>query len=454
MMPDGFLKTDGEDGMNHTAPENRHRHGKVLAAGAAAIALAVATVLVVSSPSPGQGQGQGQGTAPVQAGSAKSYGETWNPTIRVNLTPTALATVPFGTDGPYRVIVPGSTRVLAYGDGLALTSATVDGAGIRIGKALFPAGELEIVAVRSPSIRVGRHQYRGTVRLIRRPGDRLIAVNHLPLEEYIASVIDSEVPATFGKAARQAQAIVARTYAVSQLKGHPLFDLFATSRSQRYLGYQYTDTNGRRLAGESSSSRRISTETAGVVCTWQGKAFTAYYSAVCGGHTINGSTVFSDAVPALKSVRCDWCRAADRYRWKSTVPVMEASDLIRSHLKPSGKPFGTVRSIRQASGENGDLPYYEVSDGSSTHRIAGTVLRRVLPFGVLNSPVFQADQDAATIRFSGQGHGHGVGFWQWGASGEAAAGRSALEIFRYYYPGAGTVRLRPPGVKNTTGHSQ
>ncbi|MFP6766217.1 MAG: hypothetical protein VB858_21470, partial [Planctomycetaceae bacterium] len=129
----------------------------------------------------------------------------------------------------------------------------------------------------------------------------------------------------------------------------------------------------------------------------------------------------------------------------------EASDLIRSHLKPSGKPFGTVRSIRLASGPPGDLPYYEVSDGTGRHRIAGTILRRVLPFGVIYSPDFKADLDATTIRFAGRGHGHGVGFCQWGASGLAAAGRSALEIIRYYYPGAGTVRLRPPGPKVGTG---
>lgn len=416
------------------------RHKTVLAAGAIAVALVGGAVLFYSSSLPGQ-----SGTKPASAQEApKTYGETWNPTIRVNLTPLPINEVPFGVDGPYRVIVPGSSRVLAYGEGIAKTVASIDGAGIRIGESLFPISELELVPVRSPSVWVGRHQYRGTVRLLRKTGDKLIAVNHVPLEEYIASVIDSEVPSTFGEAARQAQAIVARTYAVSQMTGHPQFDVFATSRSQKYLGYQYLNVDDRRLAGESNSSRNIATETAGVVCTYNGKAFTTYYSAVCGGRTINGSTVFTDAVPALKSVECNWCREADRYRWTSTVPVGEASSLIRDHLKTSGKTFGTVRSIHLATGPAGDLPYYEVSDENATHRIAGTVLRRVLPYGVLNSPDFEASQDATTIRIAGRGHGHGVGFCQWGADGQAKAGRSALEIIRFYYPGAGTVRLRPP----------
>jgi stage II sporulation protein D len=416
------------------------RQKTVLVAGAVAIALVAAAVLFYSSSLPGQ-----PGTKPAAAQeTAKSYGETWNPTIRVNLTPLPINEVPFGVDGPYRVVVPGSARVLAYGDGIARTVASIDDGGIRIGESVFPISELELVPVRSPSVWVGRHQYRGTVRLLRKPGDKLIAVNHVPLEEYIASVIDSEVPSTFGEAARQAQAIVARTYAVSQMKGHPLFDVFATSRSQRYLGFQYTSSDNRKLAGESASSRKIAVETAGVVCTYQGKTFTAYYSAVCGGRTINGRTVFKDAVPALKSVECNWCREADRYRWTSTVPIDEASNLIRDHLKTSGKTFGIVRSIRLAAGPSGDLPYYEVSDEKASYRIAGTVMRRVLPFGVLNSPDFEATLDATTIRITGRGHGHGVGFCQWGAAGQAKAGRSALEIIRFYYPGAGTVRLRPP----------
>lgn len=424
-----------------------HRQKTVLAAGAVAILLAGATVLFFSSP----GQGQPAGKPTGKPAGPRNFGATWNPTIRVNLTPAPLADVPFSVDGPCSIIVPETNRVLSAPNRIESTTASIDGAGIRIGDTLFPASELEIVAVRTPSIWVGRHQYRGTIRLLRKPGDRLIAVNHLPLEEYIASVIDSEVPATFGIAARQAQAIVARTYAISQMKGHPQFDLFATSRSQRYLGFQYRDADGRRLAGESKPSRDIASETAGVICTHKGRVFTAYYSAVCGGRTINGRTVFTDAVPVVRSVECNWCREADRYRWTTTVPVDEASRLVADHLKLSGVTFGTIRSIALAPGPSGDLPHYNVTDETASHRIAGTVLRRVMPYGVLHSPDFESSQDATTIRFTGRGHGHGVGFCQWGAAGQAKAGRSALEIIRYYYPGAGTVRLRPP---ESAGRSQ
>jgi stage II sporulation protein D len=44
------------------------------------------------------------------------------------------------------------------------------------------------------------------------------------------------------------------------------------------------------------------------------------------------------------------------------------------------------------------------------------------------------------IEFEGRGFGHGVGLCQFGAEGQAKAGRSAEEILATYYPGATVVR--------------
>ena len=298
------------------------------------------------------------------------------------------------------------------------------------------------MTARSPSIWVGRNQYRGSVRIFRRPGNRLIAVNLLPLEEYLASVVNSEMPATFPDEAREAQTIAARTYVLSQMKGHPQFDVFATSRSQKYLGYQYLDDAGRRLAGETQGSREIAARTAGIVCTWEGKVFTTYYTAVCGGRTTLGRSVFKDAVPAIASVECDWCREADRYRWTSSLPLNRMSKSLQEYFAAQNEEFGQLKSLQSAFGDAGDLPFYMVSDGIRTKKIAGTDLRHSLPIGTLDSPRFTAEIDAAEVRFSGAGHGHGVGFCQWGSRGLALAGRTALQILQYYYPGSATVRLR------------
>ena len=413
------------------------RRSVIAAAAVSVVPLSAGAWHLISKDSSGQSSSK-------SASSTRSVAppDTWNPFVRVNLTPSPLTDLTISIDGPFRILAPGSAKILAQSDSVKDRIVSVEGNGIRVGDEVFPISQIEIVTARSPSIWVGRNQYRGSIRIFRRPGHRLIAVNLLPLEEYLASVVNSEMPATFPDEAREAQTIAARTYVLSQMKGHPQFDVYATSRSQKYLGYQYLDDNGRRLAGETQGSREITARTAGIVCTWEGKVFTTYYTAVCGGRTTHGRSVFKDAVPAIASVECDWCREADRYRWTSSLPLDRMSKSLQEHFAGQDEEFGQLKSLQTSFGDAGDLPFYMVSDGIRTRKIAGTELRHSLPIGTLDSPRFTAEIDAAEVRFSGAGHGHGVGFCQWGARGLGLAGRSALQILQYYYPGSATVRLR------------
>ncbi|MHC4879561.1 MAG: SpoIID/LytB domain-containing protein [Planctomycetota bacterium] len=415
------------------------RRRMLAAATATIVPLSGAAWALLSSSSNGQPVSSSTGSSEP----ALTPTDTWNPIIRVNLTPEPLEELRISVDGPFRISAPGSPRVLAQEQRITESPVTTDGRRIRFRDASFPISQIEIVPVRSPSIWVGNSQYRGTVRIFRQPNNRLLAVNALPLEEYLASVINSEMPASFPRAARQAQAIAARSYALSVMKNHPRFDLFATSRSQRYLGNQYRDDSGRRLAGETAGSREIVRETSGIVCTWRGRLFTSWFSAVCGGRTTTGSSVFTDAVGALKSVECEWCRDADLYRWNTSFDVNGVSRLLNEHFSVDGRTFGTLRSVSEIPGPVGDLPFYTVSDGAQTLRIAGSTFRRMLPYSVLYSPRFSATIAGSEVRFAGRGSGHGVGLCQWGANGLGKAGRSALEILRYYYDSIETVRLRP-----------
>ncbi|MFT5324486.1 MAG: stage II sporulation protein D [Planctomycetaceae bacterium] len=413
------------------------RRRMLAAAAVSAVPLSVGAWHLSSKDS--SGQSSSNAASATQSAAAP---DTWNPFVRVNLTPSPLTDLTISIDGPFRVLAPGSAKILAQSVSVKDRIVSAEGNGIRVGDEVFPISQIEIVTAKSPSIWVGRNQYRGSIRIFRRPGGRLIAVNLLPLEEYLASVVNSEMPATFPDEAREAQTIAARTYVLSQMKGHPQFDVYATSRSQRYLGYQYLNDEGRRLAGETQGSRDIVGRTAGIVCTWEGKVFTTFYTAVCGGRTTLGRSVFKDAVPAMASVECDWCREADRYRWTSTLPVDRLSKSLQEHFADLNEEFGQLKSLQPSFGDAGDLPFYMVSDGVRTKKIAGTELRHSLPIGTLSSPRFTAEIDATEVRFSGAGHGHGVGFCQWGSRGLALAGRSALQILQYYYPGSATVRLR------------
>ena len=384
--------------------------------------------------------------APVAAVTAASPNSTANgtsqhsPDIRVALTSAAVDRLTIAVDGPYEVRPVGDPRVLGRGERLPPSDVQTAETGFSIGGTVYRAERIELTPVNSPAIWVGDHQYRGSVRLFRGSGGTTLAVNVLPLSDYLASVVDSEMPASFPEAARCAQAIVARTYALYQMANrHPQFDVYASTRSQKYLGYQYRDSSGRRLAGESASSRAVVQQTRGIVCTWQGRLFCTYYSAVCGGATQDGRALFADAAPPLTPVACEWCKEAPLYRWTVAVSAAEMSRDLGRTLAAKGAQFGPLRSLEMRDTTSG--PVLRVGDGRSFQHLSLVELRHCLSTTSLPSARYRVEKRGERVLFHGRGHGHGAGLCQWGARGLALAGWDALDIVRHYYPGAKLVTM-------------
>jgi len=367
--------------------------------------------------------------------------------IRVNVTPSNNQPLTIAVDGPFSIRASKNGSVLSRRDKLPPSRVTTGSEGLSIGDATFRADSLEIIPQQSPAIRVGKRHYRGRLRLHRQGDKRVVAVNVLPLGYYVASVINGEMPASFPQEARKAQAVIARTYALNRMqatRGFGLFDVYADSRSQRYLGYQYRDESGRLLAGETAGSRKLVNATTGLICTYQGKLFSPYYSAVCGGRTTAGRHVFKNAVPALRSVPCRWCQNAKRYRWTVRVRRSQAETHLRKYLAHYEKPFGKLQSIHpvRRRGASDEPPEFFISDGVHHYQFRGETFRNALPGGTLPSPRFSVRLTTKKLIVTGRGHGHGVGLCQWGAAGQAKAGRSFRDILRYYYRGADVTTLR------------
>ncbi len=369
---------------------------------------------------------------------ARQKAKATEPVVRVNVTPGGVKSFELDVRGRCRLSSLETNEELASEAGLSRIVVTSTPKGLKLGSRQYATKQIEIQPDQSPSIRVDGHLYRGRLRLFRRADGLISAVNVLPLEEYLASVVDSEMPTKFPEAARQAQAIVARTYALYQVRHadpNSQFDLFSSQRSQKYLGVEYVDNSGRRLAGESESSRRVVRETRGVICTLRNELFCTYYSAVCGGRTINGDEVFKDATDALKSVPCEWCRESPHYRW-TTELSRDAFQQRATSSNNSGKKIVSIRSIRQTTSPGtGLISRFELDAEKERPSVSGIELRDRLPPGTLHSPHFQIKLEKNRVVFDGRGHGHGVGFCQWGAKGQAEAGRTSTEIIRHYFSG-------------------
>ncbi|HUG20789.1 MAG TPA: SpoIID/LytB domain-containing protein [Planctomycetaceae bacterium] len=350
--------------------------------------------------------------------------------IRVSLTNLPVRSFNFRCEGPITIVAVRSGQTLQETLRWEACSVTAGEAGLSLGSLGLKEDAVELIPGSSPALWIDDAQYRGRLRIYRSGKDRIRIVNVLTLEDYLASVVDSEMPTAFGREARKAQCIASRTYALYQMRqraSHPQFDLFASEQSQKYLGTKYRNSRGKLWAGESPDSREVVRQTAGLVCTFEGELFCTYFSSTCGGRTNCGTDMFSDAATPLCGVDCEWCRDSPQYRWTRTL---QPSDRVTLST------IGDSRSLLEARPIDRILLSNATQD---TELSANEIRENILPNRLL-SPMFIVSTSDDQTLISGRGHGHGVGMCQWGARGLAETGRSAIEILSHYYPGCEVVR--------------
>lgn len=300
--------------------------------------------------------------------------------------------------------------------------------------------------------------YRGAVEIFGDGGGTLSAVNLVDLEEYLLGVVPLEIgdpgPASFE--AVQAQAVAARTYAMSHLERWPElgFDIYGDVRDQVYGGTQ----------AERPVASRAVAATSGVVATYRGRLIGAYYSAACGGTTAAVEETWNfppeDYLRPRKDRRggADFCRNSKHYRWAERWSASEFMELLGRHLNTEFggvPPEGELEDVRVTErNTSGRVRRLVVRAGGRDLAIGGDRVRWVLrrPGGaILRSSAF----DIEAVRRGGQveeviahgaGNGHGVGLCQAGAIQMAAEGHDFEAILMHYYPGIRLARLRAAGL--------
>lgn len=363
--------------------------------------------------------------------------------IRVRLTPSPAERITIRSRGQLEITREDDGRTVSISSSESGLDVTAESSGVQCMSLPHGTGAIRVTAS-DQRLWVGDHCYRGIVRFIPSTNGRSIAVNIVGLEDYLPSVVDGEMPATFPAAAREAQAIIARTYAWfrQQAVGQTAeYDLHATARSQKYLGREYLDSRGRLLTGETASAVAAVQHSRGLVATSRGVPFCTYYSAVCGGMTIRGTSEFPDAASCLAPVQCEWCSPAERFRWEVVRPREEFASRLRQEaiLSRIDEDDLSVKPVESNPGLNSR---FTIASGRLRTVVSGQDLRRALSDWNLWSPRFTIELLGDDARIRGRGHGHGVGLCQWGAAGMARAGHSASEILQHYYPG---MELRPLG---------
>jgi stage II sporulation protein D len=140
-------------------------------------------------------------------------------------------------------------------------------------------------------------------------GTGLLVVNELPMEAYLRGVVPGEMPVGWPLEALKAQAVAARTYAITSLLSGKPYDLYADVRSQVYKG----------VPGENPATDRAVLETSGQILTYQGAPARTFYFSSSGGRTASAADVFGTDVPYLQSVDDPWDEVSPHHVWAPKV---------------------------------------------------------------------------------------------------------------------------------------
>jgi stage II sporulation protein D len=248
-----------------------------------------------------------------------------NRIVRVLLATGPSATVTGASQAGARKLSPAATYLVARG-----------GAGqvvLRRGSrkvATFSA-PLEIAGAGGTVQLAGHGTYRGALEIVPGTFSGLTVINEVALEDYVQGVVPAESPASWPLEALKAQAIAARTYAITTSQGGA-FDQYADTRSQVYGG----------VGVETAASNEAVAETRGQVVTYQGQPVVTYFFSTSGGRTENVENSFSGASPEpwLKSVRDPYDGVSPRHRWTFVWSAATAAG------KLSGLYSGRFKGIR------------------------------------------------------------------------------------------------------------
>ena len=312
----------------------------------------------------------------------------------------------------------------------------------------------------------------GTLRLVVE-ADKIVAINELPVERYLTSVISSEMSATASLEFLKAHAVISRSWLLAQMtkrqrqeKGdaaffsfikkddelirwydrddHTIFDVCADDHCQRYQG----------ITKQSSPAVEEAIQaTRGQILAYEDEICDTRFSKCCGGQTEEFQYCWEDTPkPYLVSFPDPYCNTNDKhilsqvlndfdqetpdfYRWTVKYTQEQLSELVNRKLKDD---FGTITDlIPLERGKSGRIWKLKIVGTKKTFTIGKELeIRRALSETHLLSSAFEVEKQGDSFILHGSGWGHGVGLCQIGAAVMGEQGKTYDEILLFYYRNA------------------
>src|ERR687887_258763 len=147
------------------------------------------------------------------------------------------------------------------------------------------------------------HPYRGQIQVTAAAG-KLQAIDVVGLEPYLQGVVAAEMPHTWAPEALKAQAVAARSYALSHLRTGS-FDLYPDTRDQVYRG----------VVAETPETNTAVQATAGQVVLYAGRVAKTFFFSTSGGRTMSAADAWGTPIPYLVSVSDPYDTLSPYHDW-------------------------------------------------------------------------------------------------------------------------------------------
>jgi stage II sporulation protein D len=214
----------------------------------------------------------------------------------------------------------------------------------------------------------GKGSYHGALEIrAARSGGDLAAINAVDLEDYVRGVIARESPPSWPLEALKAQAVAARSYAVSSPVRGAGFDHYSDTRSQVYGGAK----------AETTRTNQAVDETALQVVTFQGRVAQTFFFSTSGGHTEDNENSFVGGTPApyLRGV-------PDPYEGEAGSPYTQWTRKFSNQsidAKLGGRVKGKLRNVVVTKrGASPRIVQARIVGSAGSTKISGPDLRAVL----------------------------------------------------------------------------
>jgi stage II sporulation protein D len=266
------------------------------------------------------------------------------------------------------------------------------------------------------------HRFYDDHLIVKNKKNTLWLINQVKIDNYIASVVESE--AGVGKEVEflKAHTIITRTYTLKNINKHADegFNLCDQTHCQVYKG---------RCTRPDILIAAMQTHDLVLVDNANQLALSVYHSN-SGGETMSASQLWGKNLPYLPQKKDSFSIGQRNYTWEKRINKQEwLTYLKKNYNYPIDNPDKAklVLSFSQPS--------------RKTYLVENIPLKKIREDWKLRSTFFDIIEEDETVLFKGKGFGHGVGFSQEGAIQMAKMGFTFEEILQFYYPDTKITRV-------------